>query len=60
MPEFQVDSHEMQELWDRNPVSTIQLSDAREREDNMGDLSVKKYLTNNDGGAKQLMSPMNN
>jgi hypothetical protein len=60
MPEFQVDSHEMQELWDGNPASTIQLTDAHEREENMGDLSVKKYRTNNDGGAKQLMSPIRN
>ena len=58
MPEFQVDSHEMQELWDQNPASTIQLSDAREQEENIGDLSVRKYRTNNDGGAKQLMSPL--
>ena len=58
MPEFQVDSHEIQELWDRNPPSTIQLSEAREREANLADLSVKKYRTNNDGGAKQLVSPL--
>ena len=58
MPEFQVDSHEVQELWDRNPASTIQLSEAREREAHLADLSVKKYRTSNDGGAKQLASPL--